>query len=106
MSFNQVLRYVGYSTGSALSATVLEMHTPDGAALPGASGYAAIAIVGCGLWIVSAAVAYLVPRRGRAAPMSEVLADESIADAVPLEEGEAQAEASALIPQERPATLS
>lgn len=85
MSFNQVLRYIGYSTGSALSATILEMHTPAGAALPTDGGYAAIAYVGCGLWLLSAIVSYIVPRRG-AAPVDEVLAEESVADAVPVDE--------------------
>lgn len=63
MSFNQVLRYVGYSTGSALSATVLEMHTPPGAALPTDRGYAAIALLGCVLWLATAIVSYALPRR-------------------------------------------
>ena len=86
MSFNQVLRYVGYSTGSALSATILEMHTPVGAALPTDRGYGAIAWVGCGLWIASGIVSYVVPKRGSAAPVDEALADESVADAVPVDE--------------------
>lgn len=37
--FNQVLRTAGFSAGSALSATVLEAATPDGAQFPDASGY-------------------------------------------------------------------
>ena len=86
MSFNQVLRYVGYSTGSALSATILEMHTPPGAALPTDRGYGVIAFVGCGLWIASALVSYWVPKRGAAAPVDEMLAEESVADAVPVDE--------------------
>ncbi len=34
MSFNQVLRTIGFSTGSALSVTVLEAHTPAAPACP------------------------------------------------------------------------
>lgn len=58
MSFNQVLRYVGYSAGSALSATVLAAHTPIGQRLPTGGGYelaglvtvlAAAAAAGAGL---------------------------------------------------------
>jgi predicted MFS family arabinose efflux permease len=86
MSFNQVLRYIGYSTGSALSATILEMHTLPGAALPTDRGYAAIAYVGCALWALSAVVAYVVPKRGSARPVDPVLAEESVADAVPVDE--------------------
>jgi len=89
MSFNQVLRYIGYSTGSALSATILEMHTPAGAALPTDRGYAVIAMAGCGIWIVSAIVSYLVPKRGAAVDVDEALADESVADAVPVDEDSA-----------------
>jgi MFS family permease len=84
MSFNQVLRYVGYSTGSALAATILEMHTPAGRVLPTDRGYAVIAFVGCGLWVLSALVAYALPKR--AAPVDEVLADESVADAIPVDQ--------------------
>jgi ABC-type thiamin/hydroxymethylpyrimidine transport system permease subunit len=69
-----------------LSATILEMHTPAGAALPTDRGYAVIAMVGCGLWIVSAIVSYLVPKRGSAVDVDEALADESVADAVPVDE--------------------
>src|SRR4051812_14236550 len=47
MSFNQVVRYVGYSIGSALSATVLEAHTPVGQLLPKESGYDVAALLGC-----------------------------------------------------------
>jgi hypothetical protein len=86
MSFNQVLRYVGYSTGSALSATILEIHTAPGAALPTDAGYAASAYVGCALWVLSAVIAYVVPKRGTATPVDEVLAEESVADAVPVDE--------------------
>jgi predicted MFS family arabinose efflux permease len=63
MSFNQVLRYVGYSTGSALSATILEVYTPADAALPTDRGYGAIAYVGCAIWAASAIVSYVVPKR-------------------------------------------
>jgi MFS family permease len=94
MSFNQVLRYVGYSTGSALSATVLEMHTPAGAALPTDRGYGAIALVGCALWLVSAIVSYVVPKRASAAPVDDMLAEESVADAVPVDETATATEAT------------
>src|SRR3712207_9536693 len=39
MSLNQVLRYVGFALGSALTATVLAAATPSGAAAPAAGGY-------------------------------------------------------------------
>ncbi len=67
MSFNQVLRYVGYSTGSALSATVLEAHTPAGRALPTDSGYSAAAVLGCAVWLLAVVVALVLPRTRRRA---------------------------------------
>ena len=46
MSLNQVLRYIGFALGSALTATILSMATPAHATAPGSSGYATIAVVG------------------------------------------------------------
>ena len=86
MSFNLVLRYIGYSTGSALSAAILDTHTPPGRTLPLESGYDAIAWTGCALWAISAAVSFVLPRTRTVAPVDEVLAEESIADAIPSDE--------------------
>ncbi|MEU2632950.1 MFS transporter, partial [Kitasatospora sp. NPDC007106] len=52
ISFNQVLRYVGYSTGSALSGAVLQAHTPAGHTLPTGDAYTAAALIGCAVWAV------------------------------------------------------
>ncbi|MFJ4844538.1 MULTISPECIES: MFS transporter [unclassified Streptomyces] len=68
MSFNQVLRYVGYSTGSVLSATVLEAHTVAGGMLPTGDGYRTAALLACGVWAAMILVtAVLPPRLKRAA---------------------------------------
>jgi MFS family permease len=61
MSLNQVLRYIGFAIGSALSATLLEVATPDGAAYPTSGGYAAIALVGCGVCVAMAALTVFLP---------------------------------------------
>ena len=67
ISVNQVLRTVGYSMGSALSGTVLEGFTPRGQALPTGGGYAACALLGIGIWVVTGVVSFLLPGRpGRA----------------------------------------
>ncbi len=68
MSFNQVLRYVGYSVGSALSATVLQAHTPRGHALPSASGYGVAGLLGCGVWALAVALSIGLPGRRSAIP--------------------------------------
>ncbi|SEL88360.1 MFS transporter [Streptacidiphilus jiangxiensis] len=86
ISFNQVLRTVGYSTGSVLSAVILEAHTPAGRLLPENSGYQAAAWLGCAVWVVTAVVSIVLPRRGAPARSTvamdeELLMDESIADA-------------------------
>ncbi len=65
-SLNQVLRYVGFALGSAVAATVLATATPRGAAGPGAGGYAAIAVVGTAVCLVTAVVAWLLPLRAAA----------------------------------------
>jgi MFS family permease len=82
MSFNQVLRYVGYSTGSALSATVLEAHTPAGQLLPTGNGYTTVALIGIAVLVIAAIVSAVVP--GRETVPTEEDIEESIAMAVPV----------------------
>ncbi|MFI0723614.1 MFS transporter [Streptomyces sp. NPDC021224] len=91
ISFNQVLRTIGYTTGSVLSAVVLEAHTAPGRMLPDNSGYQAAAWLGCAIWVVTGVLAVVLPRRSAAAKrpvtavspvtVDEELMDESIADA-------------------------
>ncbi|GAA2151204.1 MFS transporter [Kitasatospora kazusensis] len=70
IGFNQVLRYVGYSTGSALSAAVLQAHTSPGRLLPSGAGYTAAALLGCAVWVAATVVTIVLPRR-RTAVRSE-----------------------------------
>jgi ABC-type antimicrobial peptide transport system permease subunit len=58
-----VMRYVGFSLGSALSATVLEAATPTGAAFPPSSGYSTIAWVGVGTCVAVGLLTSLLPSR-------------------------------------------
>jgi predicted MFS family arabinose efflux permease len=92
-SLNQVVRTLGYSIGSALCGTILAAHTPIGAVLPTGSGYRSVALIGCGLWVITIVVSWLLPRwrtANRAVdPIEErILIAESIADAVPLDEAD------------------
>jgi predicted MFS family arabinose efflux permease len=82
MSFNQVLRYVGYSTGSALSATVLQAHTPAGSPYPTDRGYTVAALLGIGVLFVAGALSVLLPAGSAAEPDTE-LVEESLVDGVP-----------------------
>lgn len=103
ISFNQVLRTIGYTTGSVLSAVVLEAHTAPGRLLPDNSGYQAAAWLGCAIWVVTGALAIVLPRRSAAAnrpatpvtpvTLDEELMDESIADAESAEGAESGATA-------------
>src|SRR5690606_20945125 len=61
--FYQVIRGIGLSLGSALSAAVLLMHTPDGAALPALDGFRTVLVLAAGLCVVTAVVSYLLPGR-------------------------------------------
>jgi MFS family permease len=63
MSLNQVMRYVGFSIGSATAATVLEAATPAGASLPAAGGYTVIAAIGFGACLLMALLTWLLPAR-------------------------------------------
>ncbi|MEU2870458.1 MFS transporter [Streptomyces olivoreticuli] len=92
ISFNQVLRCVGYSTGSALSATVLQAHTSAGHTLPSGDGYLIAALIGCAIWVAAMMVAIVLPRRrGVVAdtPTSDeerLMAEERICDAATAED--------------------
>jgi MFS family permease len=68
MSLNQVLRYIGFATGSALTATVLEVATPEGGDVAASGGYTAIAVVACAVSLVTAALTGVLLRRPAPAP--------------------------------------
>jgi MFS family permease len=63
MSLNQVLRYVGFAGGSALSATVLAAAAPAAGTAPAAGGYDTVAVIGLVVCLLTAAVAWLLPPR-------------------------------------------
>jgi MFS family permease len=67
MSLNQVLRYIGFALGSALTATILSAATPARAAAPGSNGYATIAVVGLAVCLFTAVLTWLLPREPGAA---------------------------------------
>jgi predicted MFS family arabinose efflux permease len=68
MGLNQVLRYIGFATGSALTATLLEAATPEGGGVPADSGYTVIGLVGCAVALVTAALTAALLRRPAPAP--------------------------------------
>jgi predicted MFS family arabinose efflux permease len=78
MSFNQVLRTVGYSMGSALSATVLQAHTAAHAVLPSYGGYQTAAVLGLSTCAVTIVISFFLPRVGRSADVDEQLVRDSV----------------------------
>lgn len=83
ISFNQVLRSVGYAVGSALAGTVLEAFTSPGEP-PRLAGYRTAAALGCGVWAAAGAISFVLPRRAaRRSAEEELLMQESLADGVP-----------------------
>jgi predicted MFS family arabinose efflux permease len=62
--FYQVVRYIGFSVGSALAASVLASETPAGSQLPRQAGFTTIAWIGIGICIASAILGWVVPGRG------------------------------------------
>jgi MFS family permease len=67
LALNQVLRQVGYSVGSALSATILTAHTTASSRYPASHGYTVGAWVGVGMCLLTAVVSLVLQLRGRAA---------------------------------------
>ncbi|MFE4724215.1 MFS transporter, partial [Streptomyces sp. NPDC056728] len=64
MSFNQVMKYIGYSTGSALSAVILQAATGPGAALPSNDGYRTAGLAGCAAFAITGTLAVVLTRTG------------------------------------------
>ncbi|UGS35255.1 MFS transporter [Capillimicrobium parvum] len=63
MGFYQVVRYVGFSLGSALTAAVLAGHTPAGSQLPTENGYGVALWIAVGFCVVAAVLAWVLPER-------------------------------------------
>jgi MFS family permease len=79
LALNQVLRTVGYSIGSALSATILTAHTASGAIYPANRGYTVAAVIAMVLLAVTVVVSFVLPQRANAAAAATGLdADEEL----------------------------
>jgi len=68
MGLNQVLRYVGFATGSALTATLLESATPEPGGVPASGGYTVIGLVACGVALLTAVLTAALLRPAAPAP--------------------------------------
>jgi MFS family permease len=74
MGLYQVIRYVGFSIGSALTASILASHTAAGASSPDAQGYA-VGLAVAGAICALSAVVSAVLARGRPGPATSTMAD-------------------------------
>lgn len=61
--FYQVVRYIGFSIGSALAASVLASETPAGSRLPRLAGYTTVIGIGVGICVAAAILAWVLPGR-------------------------------------------
>jgi MFS family permease len=69
--FYQVVRYIGFSLGSALAASVLASETPAGSQLPKLAGYTAVTWIGIVICVFAAVLAWVMTGRdGRSASSS------------------------------------
>jgi MFS family permease len=73
MGFYQVVRYIGFSIGSALAASILAAHTPAGQHLPTETGFETALWGGAALCVAAALTAWLVPGRATQAPADAAL---------------------------------
>jgi MFS family permease len=77
MGFYQVVRYVSFSLGSALSASILSSHTPAGRHLPTESGYILVFWIAVAICLAAAALTWMLPARTPApTPREELLGEE------------------------------
>jgi len=84
MSFNQVLRYIGYTLGSAMAATILEIHTAKGAVLPDDRGYMIAGSAGVAALLVAAILSATLPGRSTSESPDEELVASSDPAAIPI----------------------
>ena len=63
MGFYQVVRYVGFSLGSALAAAPLASETPAGEPLPTEQGFELVLWTGAAVCVMAAALAWALPAR-------------------------------------------
>src|ERR1700733_9339960 len=66
--FYQVVRSIGLTVGSALSAAVLMAHTRHGQALPDVDGYKTALIIAVALCLTTGVVSFVLPGRAPSAP--------------------------------------
>jgi MFS family permease len=86
MGLYQVIRYVGFSVGSALTASILASHTAIGSAIPSERGYVTGLWIGAGICALSALGSWLLGR-GAQTPAAGAMGQDALEQLL-REEGE------------------
>lgn len=76
MGFYQVIRSIGLTVGSALSAAVLMAHTRPGQALPGVGGFEVALVIAAALCLATAVVSFVLPGRAPSPPGARTAGEE------------------------------
>jgi MFS family permease len=76
MGFYQVVRSIGLTVGSALSAAVLMAHTRPGQALPDVDGFKVALIIAAALCLATAVVSFVLPGRAPSPPGARTAGEE------------------------------
>lgn len=72
LGFYQVVRYVGFSLGSGIAATILAVYTTAGHELPRRAGYTVSFIVGAGICLFAAGLSAILTRSKQLGPADEL----------------------------------
>ena len=76
MGFYQVIRSIGLTVGSALSAAVLLAHTRPGQTLPDVDGFKVALIIAAALCLATAVASYVLPGRAPSPPGARTAGEE------------------------------
>ena len=76
MGFYQVVRSIGLTVGSALSAAVLMAHTRPGQALPDVDGFEVALVIAAALCLATAVVSFVLPGRAPSPPGARTAGEE------------------------------
>jgi MFS family permease len=100
MGFYQVVRSIGLTVGSALSAAVLMAHTRPGQALPDLGGFTVALIIAAALCLATAVISFVLP--GRPSSPARALTGSEEEDLVVLMRDEAELAPTGLAVVEEP----
>jgi MFS family permease len=88
MGFYQVVRSIGLTVGSALSAAVLLAHTRSGQVLPDVDGFKVALIIAAALCLATAVVSFVLPGRAPSPPGARTAGEEGDLEVLMKDEGE------------------